>query len=317
MELISIIVPVYKAEKYLCECIDSILSQTYENFELILVDDGSPDNSGKICDEYAEKDKRIKVIHKENGGVSSARNMGLDNANGEYITFIDSDDVVDKQYLELMYNKLVETHSDICFCKMESFVETINDKVKNDSFEIFDVSDNNKNKFIIDFFGGKYDYSSCGILYDRAIISNVRFNESIKNNEDFLFTLNCLLNCNRVSLISNVLYNYRINTSSVTKNYIKNFFEQSVAVYNELDELYKNNQISKKCLDIYACRSSYFLVNNELKYKNPNYKEKIKEIKSSLFYKQFKLRNIFSSFPRFLSKVKVSLLWIKIKLHIL
>ena len=100
MELISIIVPVYKAEKHLSECIDSIISQTYENFELILIDDGSPDNSGKICDEYAEKDKRIRAIHKENGGVSSARNTGLDNASGEYITFIDSDDFVDKQYLE-------------------------------------------------------------------------------------------------------------------------------------------------------------------------------------------------------------------------
>ena len=125
MELISIIVPVYKAEKYLSECIDSIISQTYENFELILIDDGSPDNSGKICDEYAEKDKRIKVIHKENAGVSSARNIGLDNASGEYIAFIDSDDFVDKQYLEKLHCNLKHNDADISLCRLSYYKKDV------------------------------------------------------------------------------------------------------------------------------------------------------------------------------------------------
>jgi len=97
---ISIIVPVYKVEDYLQRCIDSILEQTFTNWELILIDDGSPDKSGKICDEYAQRDNRVRVFHKENGGVSAARNEGLIQAKGEWITFIDSDDYVDKTFLE-------------------------------------------------------------------------------------------------------------------------------------------------------------------------------------------------------------------------
>ena len=97
---ISVIVPVYKVEQYLHRCIDSILSQSFTDFELLLIDDGSPDNCGKICDEYTQKDSRVRVFHKPNGGVSSARNLGLDNAKGKWIAFIDSDDFVEKEYLE-------------------------------------------------------------------------------------------------------------------------------------------------------------------------------------------------------------------------
>ena len=96
---ISVIIPVYTAEKSLCRCIDSILTQTYQDFELLLIDDGSTDSSGAICDEYAEQDARIRVFHKENGGVSSARNVGLDNARGEWYAFVDSDDSVSPHYL--------------------------------------------------------------------------------------------------------------------------------------------------------------------------------------------------------------------------
>lgn len=101
--LVSIIVPVYKAEKYIHQCIDSLLTQTYRNIEVILVDDGSPDHCGKICDEYAAKDCRVKVIHQQNGGVSAARNVGLANATGEWITFVDADDSVTCAYIEQLY----------------------------------------------------------------------------------------------------------------------------------------------------------------------------------------------------------------------
>ena len=100
MPLVSIIVPVYKAEQWLHRCVDSILAQTMADFELLLINDGSPDRSGEICDEYAAQDSRVRVFHKENGGVSSARNLGLDNAQGEWISFIDADDWVEKEYLE-------------------------------------------------------------------------------------------------------------------------------------------------------------------------------------------------------------------------
>ena len=108
MEKISIIVPVYNIEEYIEKCVKSITKQTYKNLEIILVDDGSTDSAGKICDKLAEKDERIKVIHKKNGGLSSARNAGMKKATGDYICFIDGDDYISKDYCELMYNALIE-----------------------------------------------------------------------------------------------------------------------------------------------------------------------------------------------------------------
>ncbi len=120
MTEISIIVPVYNVEKFLPRCIDSILEQTYTNFELILVDDGSPDNCGRICDEYVEKDSRVAVIHQKNGGLSAARNAGLDwafeNSDSEWITFIDSDDWVHPLYLECLYNACIMNNLEIAVC---------------------------------------------------------------------------------------------------------------------------------------------------------------------------------------------------------
>ena len=125
MSVISIIVPVYKVEKYLSRCIDSILSQTFKDFELILVNDGSPDNSGDICNKYAEKDKRVIVLNQANGGLSSARNAGLnwlyDNSDSQWITFVDSDDWIHPNYLEFLYNGAVNRRGKISICE---FVRT-------------------------------------------------------------------------------------------------------------------------------------------------------------------------------------------------
>ena len=113
---ISVIVPVYKVEKYLNRCVQSIASQTYENLEIILVDDGSPDNCGVLCDEWVQKDSRIKVVHKENGGLSSARNAGVAVATGAYVGFVDSDDYIHPQMYEKLYEALVENGADISIC---------------------------------------------------------------------------------------------------------------------------------------------------------------------------------------------------------
>ena len=123
-ELISVIIPVYKVGEYLERCVDSVINQTYTNLEIILVDDGSPDNCGKICDEYAEKDNRIKVIHKENGGAASSRNKGLDISTGRYICFVDSDDYVEKGFIERLYTLVTEKDADIAQC---SYCETTGD----------------------------------------------------------------------------------------------------------------------------------------------------------------------------------------------
>lgn len=125
-KLISIIIPVYNVQNYLRECIDSVIAQTYKNLEIILVDDGSPDKSGEICDEYSKKDARIKVIHKENGGLSDARNVALDIAKGEYIGFIDSDDYVEKDMFETLHTLAVEHNAEISSI---SFYKTLENEV--------------------------------------------------------------------------------------------------------------------------------------------------------------------------------------------
>ena len=125
--LLSVIIPVYKVEKYLRRCLDSIVNQTYKNLEIILVDDGSPDNSGKICDEYAQNDKRIKVIHQKNKGQGAARNTGIIAANGELITFVDSDDWIENNTYEIMVSKLLQYELDIIKC---AIVETDGSKIK-------------------------------------------------------------------------------------------------------------------------------------------------------------------------------------------
>ena len=123
MPKISVIVPVYNVEKYLHECVDSILTQTFTDFELILVDDGSPDNCPVICDEYASKDKRIKVIHKENGGGAQSRNVGLDCSRGAYIGFVDSDDHILPDMYEKMFCRIEEEQADIACCGLHHIYE--------------------------------------------------------------------------------------------------------------------------------------------------------------------------------------------------
>ena len=123
---ISIIVPVYQVEKYLNECIDSILAQTFTDFELILVDDGSPDNCPALCDAAAKKDSRVRVIHKQNGGVSTARNAGLDAAQGNWIAFVDSDDTATPEYLEKMHKAALETGADFTSCHQKLFADANN-----------------------------------------------------------------------------------------------------------------------------------------------------------------------------------------------
>ena len=137
-DVVSVIIPIYKAEPYLKKCLDSIAAQTYKNLEIILIDDGSPDNCGRICDEYAANDPRVKVIHKQNGGMSDARNTGLDNATGEYLTFIDSDDYVSENFVDTLLNALRDNDADMSVCSFVYAAEdgrVLNSFVKNGTTE--------------------------------------------------------------------------------------------------------------------------------------------------------------------------------------
>lgn len=206
---ISVIVPVYNVEKYLHRCIDSILSQTYTDFELLLINDGSKDKSGDVCDDYAAKDNRIRVFHKENGGVSRARNLGLDNATGDWVTFVDSDDAINSNYL---YSMISQSDADLV---VSSFL--IMDSVEQWDNEIHDYKFEEDN---IKYFIEKYIWSAqfcamCCKLFKRSIIDDLRFNTEISLAEDsiFVFAYSCRVKSIRTIENYGYLYNRRIDGS--------------------------------------------------------------------------------------------------------
>lgn len=211
---ISIIVPIYKVEKQLKKCINSILNQTFSNFELILVDDGSPDNCGKICDEYQKKDNRIKVIHKENGGLSDARNAGLDIAKGEYIGFVDSDDIIHPRMYEILFKCINKNNSDIVQCKFKKFKNS--DEVKDDLDnynEIFEEYDNNS--AIMDMMdNNKINVNSWNKLYKSELFQTLRFPKG-KIHEDEFLTYKLLYNSKKITYVDQELYYYYQNDNGI------------------------------------------------------------------------------------------------------
>lgn len=226
---ISVIVPVYNVEKYLPRCIDSILSQTFKDFELLLIDDGSPDNCGKICDEYATKDSRVKVFHKSNGGVSSARNLGLDKACGEWITFIDSDDYVEVDYLQELIDAQQQNQVDyvVTLSECDNIQESNQITVSRGDFSLL------FSKFKIDRNGYPW-----GKLYSTAIIKKVglRFDTKVHLGEDAMFTLLYLLETKNVTLISSDNYCYETQRpGSLTKTL--NSYASELAGKEEFDRI--------------------------------------------------------------------------------
>ena len=214
--VVSIIVPVYNAEKDLHRCIDSIIAQTFTDWELFLIDDGSKDSSGVICDEYATKDNRILVIHKENGGVSSARNLGLDNAKGEYITFVDADDWIKPQYLEHLFGSIEKSDLVIAYATIYREEEHIGEEeyypshvVTEENFSVLFE----ENALI-------WHTSPWGKLYRRRLIQNadLKFVENVHIGEDAIFLYSYMLSAKCINVTSWTDYCYYSQMSgSLTK----------------------------------------------------------------------------------------------------
>lgn len=211
-ELISVIVPVYKVEDYLKRCVDSILNQTYENFELILVDDGSPDNCGQMCDIYAELDARIRVVHKENGGLSDARNAGLKVCTGDYIVFIDSDDWISKYYLEQLYCILKSTGSDVVECEV---IKTDKMIMEDENLPDAQYSEYNTEEalslLIQDKCFHQYVWNK---IYRKSVIEDIWF-EKGKTNEDEFWTYQVFGKSQKITKMNFELYYYFQRASSI------------------------------------------------------------------------------------------------------
>ena len=212
MELISVIVPVYKVEKYLHKCVDSILAQTYTNLEIILVDDGSPDSCGRICDEYAQKDNRIKVIHQQNGGLSAARNAGLDAATGSYVSFIDSDDYIDKNYFECMEQKLCEGSMVSCVLIDENEDGIITDKKKTEN-----CCYSSEKAFSEMCYEKKLGTSACGKVVLKETVENNRFPQG-KLYEDLFTVYKWIVSSEKVITTSDTAYHYVHRFESISNN---------------------------------------------------------------------------------------------------
>lgn len=212
MDLISIVIPIYNSEKFLEECILSVLNQTYKNIELILVDDGSTDNSSLICKKYLEKDLRVKYIKNINSGVSVARNIGIENSEGKYICFVDSDDIIEKNYVEVLYNIILEKKVDVVYCNYKLIYEKKivqkESRIKAGKYSFYGVE-----KDIIDdgTITGILFGSVCTALYTLDLIKTigVRFDLKIKKNEDGIFNICLLQKINSFYVTSYSGYLYR------------------------------------------------------------------------------------------------------------
>lgn len=239
-ELISIIVPIYNVEKYLPRCIDSILNQTYKNLEVILVDDGSIDGCPQICDEYAKKDQRIKVIHKQNGGLSDARNAGLDVANGAFWGFVDSDDYIHSEMYKRLWEELKANLADIAVCNLcRVYDEGRKEKeVSIDKTTIYSGHQAVSN--ILDKRLHVVSVVSCGKLYRRPLFTNIRFPKG-KLHEDEFITYRLFYNSSRVVYLSGEYYYYYQRIDSIMSQRKVMVSYDALEAYEQMGEFFRNN----------------------------------------------------------------------------
>lgn len=248
---VSIVVPVYKVEQYINECINSIISQSYSNLEIILIDDGSPDSCPQICDSLALKDNRIKVVHKENGGLSSARNAGLDIASGKYIMFTDSDDIIDCYMIEKMIHLYDEYHADLVCCESRAYHDGKEEIIPHYHKQA-SITIENQLIFLQGLLEMKNDSSSCNKLFLRDKIGKLRFEEG-KYNEDILFLFSLSSSLQKIVITNEGLYKYRYNPESITHSFnIRNLD----ALYNAL---FINNVVKDKYPTLKKISGEYLL----------------------------------------------------------
>ena len=245
---ISIIVPVYNTEQYIDQCITSILSQSFSQFELLLIDDGSTDKSGIICNKYADTDNRVKVIHKDNGGPSSAVNCGIRASLGKWIFFVDSDDWIDGDMLEKLYNAANTSNADIVFCggirEYEQYSINIKmHRLKEGHYDKQKIEAIIYSKLINDgSYSGIITESRCARLFKKHLITgNLHYYlEDIRNGEDWILSISAILDCNYIYAIEDYYpYHYRVNTTSITQTYNERIFEKYIRTLKHIEFICK------------------------------------------------------------------------------
>ncbi len=246
-DLISIVVPIYNTEKYLKRCIESILNQTYQNLEVILVNDGSLDKSGQICNEYAKRDKRIKVIHKENTGSAESRNIGIKYATGKLIGFVDSDDYIDKNMYEMLYKDLKKHDAEIAICNIQMVNEKFS-KLKENKEEPIRILD--KKEALYSLIEDDIKSYSCNKLYKIELFTGIEYPKR-KNMEDLAIMYKLFEKVNKILIDKNVNYYYVQRNNSIIHTFDNLLIEDGIVSINErYDNLINKYSELKKVLII-------------------------------------------------------------------
>lgn len=280
--LISIIIPAYNIENHIEKCLDSLLNQTYKNLDIIIVDDGSSDNTGKIIDDYASEHKNIKVIHKKNSGVSAARNSGIEVANGDYIGFVDGDDTVDEEMFEVLIDNAIKYGADISHCGYKMVFPSRIDYYHNTGVLV----EQDKELGLKDLLtGNQVEPGLWNKIYKKELFKDIKIDESIKINEDLLINYYLFKNAKKSIFYDKCFYNYTIRKGSAATSKVNiNKIIDPIKVRKEiLEDLDKNSDLYDIAYEKYimslvgVCRSVQIR-------KNKEYKSYIDDAKKSLRY---------------------------------
>lgn len=278
-ELVSVIVPVYKVEKYLSKCLESILKQTYYNLQIILVDDGSPDRCGAICDNYAKRDQRIEVIHKENGGLASVRNTGLKAARGEWIAWVDSDDWIERDMIEYLIKGALQNKADIAICGRYEVYE--NSRYIFGVNKIMLLTPEEALQMLLDVKNREIENFVCDKLWRKSLFDGIKFPEG-KTFEDFAVTFRLLERANAIVCLPDAKYNYFQREGSIMRNIsITNQINRYDAAKVRYDEMIENwpqfeTMLIDRCIRLAV--NLWTIYYNESKKTRFNVKEQLRDI---------------------------------------
>ncbi|MFI3325886.1 MAG: glycosyltransferase family 2 protein [Clostridia bacterium] len=314
-EKISVIVPIYKVEKYLDKCINSIVCQTYENIEIILVDDGSPDKCPEICDEYKKQDQRIIVIHKENGGLSDARNVGIDIATGKYFIFVDSDDFLELNMIELLYMRMQKDNSDMVACNYNILDENYKFLSEKKILNKDETTLKTGIQSLADIYSkpNAFDVVAWNKLYKAYLFENIRYPKG-KIHEDAFIIHYLLYKCQKVSIVEYALYNYISRNDSITGNASR--YQRFDSIESRIDRLdfYLKKELKVNYQPVFfsliTLYSSLYCKMDNSEYKEIGFTT-IKE-KMSSYYTQIKKElDLITKFNYFILKVNPKIIYQK------
>lgn len=280
---ISIIVPVYNVEKYLERCVESLINQTHKNVEIILVDDGSKDNSGKLCDELAQRDSRIVVYHKENGGLSDARNYGIDKSTSDYVGFVDSDDFVDEDMYEILLSNLLKYDSEISFCRLN---DVYNDEITKDNTENkpYLMTSEQAIKMVLE--AKVFSVTAVNKLYKKSLFAQIRFDKG-KIAEDAFIMVDLLSRCEKIAATEAKKYYYMHRENSITTQKFTPKFLNVIEAYEKNAKIVSDKYPNLKYqADTRICWAYFYVLDRLLK--DEEYKDEKLETELIQYLKKHK-----------------------------